>query len=502
MILCCLVSEMTASRLPQTDSMTTPPKASAASSVMWAGLSQGGRIIIQLISIATLSRLLPPTDFGLLAMATIVINFATLVRDMGTSAAVIQREQLSSELLDTVLWFNIVLGIGLAIAISIIAVPVSLFFKEPRLTGVLIALTISFPLTCSGAVHQALLERSMRFRKLARIELSSAGTALLISVVAARYGMGVYSLVLNTLTLAVMITVQLWWASPWRPTLRWSGAELKSLWKFSANLVGFQTVNYFTRNIDTILIGRFLGALQLGWYNTAYRIMLFPINNLSGVIARVLFPVLSRQQDDLTAFGALYLRAISGIALITAPLMAGIWALRLPLVETVLGARWLPVADVIAWLAPVGMLQSIVTTVGLIFMSTGNTQVMMRFSIVVVCVTFVSITIGLQWGYVGVATAYAVQNLCLFYPTYLLALRFVKLRFSDVLRAVGRQFLAAFFMAAALSLIDKNWMTEFGALSKTFILGSLGVVIYALLVWLFMRTIALDILNSIRSRKR
>src|SRR5882757_9511853 len=396
--------------------MTTEPKASAASSVLWAGVSQGGRIAIQLIAIATLSGLLPPTDFGLLAMATIVINFATLVRDMGTSAAVIQREQLSPQLLDTVLWFNVALGIGLAIVISILAIPVALFFKEPRLTGVLIALTISFPLTCSGAVHQALLERSMRFRKLARIELSSAGTALLISVLAARHGMGVYSLVLNTLTLAVMITVQLWLASPWRPSLRWSGAELKSLWKFSANLVGFQTVNYFTRNIDTILIGRFLGALQLGWYNTAYRIMLFP--------------VLSRQQDDLAAFSALYLRAISSIALITAPLMAGIWALRLPLVETVLGAQWVPVADVIAWLAPVGMLQSIVTTVGLIFMSTGNTNVMLRYSMIVGGVTFVAIVMGLRWGYVGVAVAYAIENLCVFYFIYALALRFIKLRFG------------------------------------------------------------------------
>src|SRR5882757_2782450 len=410
--------------------MTTEPKASAASSVLWAGVSQGGRIAIQLIAIATLSRLLPPTDFGLLAMATIVINFASLVRDMGTSAAVIQRAQLSPPLLDTVLWFNVALGIGLAIVISILAIPVALFFKEPRLTGVLIALTISFPLTCSGAVHQALLERSMRFRKLARIELSSAGTALLISVLAARHGMGVYSLVLNTLTLAVMITVQLWLASPWRPSLRWSGAELKSLWKFSANLVGFQTVNYFTRNIDTILIGRFLGALQLGWYNTAYRIMLFPINNLSSVITRVLFPVLSRQQDDLAAFSALYLRAISSIALITAPLMAGIWALRLPLVETVLGSQWVPVADVIAWLAPVGMLQSIVTTVGLIFMSTGNTNVMLRYSMIVGGVTFVAIVMGLRWGYVGVAVAYAIENLCVFYFIYALALRFIKLRFG------------------------------------------------------------------------
>jgi len=478
------------------------PRSSATSGVMWAGVSQAGRILLQLLATAALSRLLPPTDFGLLAMATIVVNFANLLRDMGTSAAVIQRATLSEELLDSVFWFNIGLGICLAVSVLILAAPVAIFFRESRLAGVLLALAISFPLTSSGLVHQALLERGLHFRQLARIELSSAGVALFIAVIAARAGLGVYSLVLNTVSLALFTTVQLWVASQWRPSLRWSAGELRSLWQFSSNLFGSQTLTYFTRNIDTMLIGRFLGALQLGWYNTAYRIMLFPVTNLSSVIARVLFPVLSRQQDNAAAFNSLYLRALSGIALITAPIMGGIWATRIQFVQVVLGERWLPVANVIAWLAPAGMLQAVGTTVGLIGMSTGNTPVMMRWSIVVFISTATSILIGLPAGYVGVARSYAIQNFIMFLPSFAVALHLVDLRLKHLLQAVGRQFLAAALMAIAVYAIGLLLPASWPALLKLALLVPIGAVIYFLLVWIFMRSAVLDVIGALRLRRR
>src|SRR5271168_4249122 len=129
----------------------------AASGVIWAGVSQAARVLIQIATLAVLSRLLPPKDFGLLAMAAVVTIFATLLRDMGTAAAVIQRENVGDELLDTVFWFNVCLGIGLAIAILLLAFPIATAFGEPRLAGVLASLAVSFPLASTAAVHQALL---------------------------------------------------------------------------------------------------------------------------------------------------------------------------------------------------------------------------------------------------------------------------------------------------------------------------------------------------------
>ncbi len=462
---------------------------------MWASVSQAGRTAIQLITVAVLSRLLPPSDFGVVAMATVVTTFAALLRDMGTSAAVIQREELHGVLLDTIFWFNVLLGIGLALALAALASPISGLFREPRLAGVLLALTVTFPAVSSGGVHQSLLERSLRFRTLARIELSSAALAFLIAVVAARDGLGVYSLALNSIGLAVLASLQLFIASPWRPRWRWSAHEFRSLAHFSGHLFGFQSLNYFARNADTLLIGRYLGAADVGWYNLGYRIMLLPLSSLSAVIARVLFPVLARRQADIPAFAALYLKASAAVAMVTAPLMAGLWVLRAPFVAVFLGPRWMPVADVLAWLAPVGFVQSILTSVGLIYMATGNTRAMMQWGAFAGGVTVGAMALGLQWGFLGVARCYAIVSVLLAYPAFAIPLKLIGLRFRDIWAAVRNQLFAAVVMAAGIFCLQQVTADWLAPASRLLALTAMGTAVYLSLGWLFMRPMLVEVLR-------
>jgi O-antigen/teichoic acid export membrane protein len=461
-------------------------------------MSQASRILVQLATLAVLSRILPPKDFGLLAMATVVTTFATLLRDMGTAAAIIQRETLGDELLNTIFWFNICLGIALGIGILFLAIPIASVFREPRLSGVLAALAVSFPLASAGAVHQALLERALRFRTLARIEISSALVALFIAIIAAISGLGVYALVLNTIAIVGLTSVQLWFASRWRPTGGWSTHEFRTLWGFSSNLVGFQVLNYFARNADTMLIGRFLGADDVGLYNMGYRIMLFPLTSLSAVVTRALFPVLSRRQSNLASFGSLYLKTISAIFLVTAPLMAGLWVLREPFVEVVFGRRWVPVADILAWLAPVGMIQSILTTVGLIYMATGSTRLMIKWGVFASVVSVVAIAIGLRWGYLGVARSYAVAMFLLFYPAFAIPLRRVGLSFTAMLKSVFPQLISAIVMAIVISLLQKTILLESSPAYKLSLLTFIGAAVYLALGYVVMRSTLLEIVSLFR----
>ncbi len=482
--------------------MLSQRRQEAASGVVWAGVSQAARLLIQIATLAVLSRLLPPIDFGLLAMATVVTIFATLLRDMGTAAAVIQREKVGNELLDTVFWFNVCLGGGLAIAILLLAIPVATAFGEPRLAGVLALLAVSFPLASTGAVHQALLERSLKFRMLARIEISSVSLALVIATVAAWNGMGVYSLVLNAIATVALTSLQLWWVSEWRPTRRWSVAEFRSLWGFSGNLGAFQVLNYFARNADTMLIGRFLGATDLGWYNMGYRIMLFPVNSLSGVVSRALFPVLSRQQTDNASFCAIYLKTTSAIVVVTAPLMAGLWVLREPFVEVVLGKRWLPVAEILAWLAPVGMTQSLLTTVGLIYMATGSTRSMMRWGVFASTIVVVALVVGLRWGYLGVVRSYTVVTFLLVYPAFAIPLKLIDLRFMDLVRSVLPQLVTAAVMAVAVAFLDKAFLGGAEPVFKLVVLVPAGVITYVATGYVLMRTSLLAVVSTIRWQVR
>jgi O-antigen/teichoic acid export membrane protein len=474
----------------------------ASTGVIWAGASQAGRLLIQILALAVLSRLLPAADFGLLALATVVTTYASLLRDMGTAAAIIQRDRLTGELLNTVFWFNVCVGVALAALVCVLAIPIANLFRQPRLSGVLAALAITFPLVSAGAVHQALLERSLRFRSLARLEISSALLALGVACLSAVKGFGVYSLVVNTIAAAALTSLQLWIASGWRPMLRWSGTELRSLWSFSANLFGFQTLNYFARNADTMLIGRFLGAAELGWYNMGYRIMLFPLVNLSAVMSRSLFPVLARQQSDQASFAALYKRTISAIAVVTAPLMAGLWVLREPFVEVVFGKRWLPVAPLLAWLAPLGLVQSLLTTVGMIYMATGKTALMMKWTVVSSVTIVVAVAIGLTWGYLGVAKAYVAANLLLLYPVFVVPARLIELSFMDIVKSVQLQVLTAILMAAFLWSLTVVVGHSLSPALDLAAFGLIGAITYVALGCLLMKSKLLDVVRVVLRSER
>ncbi len=483
---------------------TAPPTAppSAARGVMWAGIAQAGKVGLQLLALAVLSRLLPPGDFGLLAMATVVTAFAFMLRDMGTAAAVIQRVDLPPRLLDTVFWLNVGIGCLLAVVVAVFAVPAAAAFREPRLAGVLLALAATFPLTSSGAVHQALMERRVAFKTLARIELSSALVALVAAVVAAAQGWGVYALVLNQIVMTLLTTLQLWVASRWWPSFAFSRTEMRSLWGFSGNLFGSQMLNYFARNADAMLIGRFLGAVDLGWYSMAYKIMLFPIYNLASVVARATFPLLAQRQANPAQLGALYLRSTAAIVLVTAPLMAGLWVLREPFVTVALGARWLPVADVLAWLSPVGLMQSVMTTVGVIYMSTGRTQVMFRWGLVSLGVTVAGMALGLRWGYLGVAAGYSLANALLFLPGFVLALGLIDLRLRHLFVAIWRQLLAALAMGAVLWGLRMALAAQADAMTQLALLVPVGALVYVGLAWWLMPEMLRGLLGSLRGRKQ
>jgi PST family polysaccharide transporter len=201
---------------------------------------------------------------------------------------------------------------------------------------------------------------------------------------------------------------------------------------FGLNLSGFNTVNYFSRNADNLLIGKYLGAAPLAYYNFAYTLMLYPLQTITWNLGRVLFPAFAQMQDDPERFRRAYLRACTAIAFVTFPLMAGVTALAPEFIAVLLGPKWRPVAPVLRILAPVGMVQSIASTVGHIYMAMGKTAVMFRWSLLFTGLTLTGFVIGLHWGIGGVASAYAIVVLLTLAPTLWIPFRLIHLRIADL----------------------------------------------------------------------
>ncbi|MET4322940.1 MOP flippase family protein [Bradyrhizobium sp. RT5a] len=471
---------------------------SAVSNVRWAAAAQIGRVAISLASLTTLARILPTSDFGLLAMATIVTNFAMIIRDMGTSAALIQKSELSGELLDTVFWSNVMFGVGLGGVIALASPLVAAAFREPDIQPLLVYLALAFPIGAAGGSHLALLERNSQFRSIASVEIVSAVSGAAAGIAAALSGFGVLSLVFQTLLGTALSTSLYWVISSWRPTQRWSRTEFIGILGFSANLVGFNLINYFARNADGILIGRFLGSGELGLYSIAYRIMLFPLQNLTFVLNRAFLPIFSGQQHNPAQIGRNYLKMLQFISVVTAPLMLGLWSVRETFVLVLLGEKWRASADIIAWLAPTSFLQSVVSTTGTVLIATGKTRLMRDLGFICSLIYVSSFLLGLSQGVVGVARAYFFANLVTsaIYLHYTLIQ--VEMGLTDVVKGLWRPSLIAIVMTALLLGAQHTILPEeMAPTTKLVCLVLGGMALYSVLLMVGLRDVLAEMRTAI-----
>lgn len=430
----------------------TTLKDQTVSNVKWSALSKFSRQGTQFVTTIILARFLSPSDFGLLGMAMVVIGFIEIFKDLGTISAIIQKKDLSAVLLSSIFWVNVGFGI-LATAVLFFGAPLGEFFYgEPGVVEILRVLSLNFFISSLGILQQGLLQRSLAFKSLAKVEISAVVCGAVAGIGLAWFGAGVWSLVFESLLTVFLTTIFLWFSSAWRPQWIFHWKEIKPVTSFSLNLVGFNVFNYFSRNADNFLIGRYFGAQNLGYYTLAYNILLFPIQSISSVIGRVMYPVLSKFQNDHQRFAHAYLKMIEFIAIITFPLMAGFFSLAKPFVITFFGNDWLPVVPLIMILAPVGMIQSIGTTVGLIYQAKGKTSWMFYWGVASGTLVILAFLIGLRWGILGVAVAYSIISLVLFYPNFSIPFRLVDLDFTSLIKTVSLSFLNTVFMFITLFL--------------------------------------------------
>ncbi len=462
-------------------------KHKAVSGVKWSIVSQTGRLGTQLITTIILARLLLPSDFGLVGMAMVVISFVSIFKDLGTSSAIIQRKNLSDKLLSSIFWINVGFGSLATIVLCVLAPLGGLLYQEPRVVSVLQILSINFFFSGFGITHQSLLERSVAFDSLAKLEITSAFTGAIIGIGLALVGGGVWSLVVQTLATTFLSTLLLWRSSSWRPRWVFFGDEIRAVSSFSLNLTGFNVFNYFARNADYLLIGRYLGADDLGYYTLAYRILLFPVQGIAAVVGRVLYPIFSTIQDDNERFASTYLKVVGNIALITFPLMAGILALARPFILIIFGEKWEPVILLTMIFAPLGLIQSIGTTVGTIYQAKGRTDWMFKWGIGSGTFVIVAILFGLRWGIVGVATSYALASFSLMYPSFAIPFRLINLKVIQLFQVLYKPLLYSSVIFLVIMLCRYTLWYELSDENIFSLSIVVGATIYALLNWLTNR---------------
>jgi len=370
--------------------------------------AQGLKFFLQMGSTVVLARLLTPQDFGLIAMVTAVTGFVVMFKDMGLSMATVQKAEVNHGQISTLFWINVVLSLGVMLVIAALAPAIAWFYNEPRLTWITLALAGAFIFGGLTVQHQALLRRQMRFSALAGVEIISMSVGIVAAIIAAWYGAGYWALVIMQLAGAIAGAIAVWVACGWRPGLPVRRSGVRKMLAFGGNLTGSNVVNYFARNADKLLIGKFWGTGPLGLYAKAYGLLMLPIRQINAPIAAVAIPALSRLQNEPERYQNYYLKAISIIALITMPGVMFMIVMSKELIAVVLGSQWEGAIPIFKVFAIGAIMQPISNTTGWLFVSQGRSRDMFRWSLIGSTITVVAIIVGLPWGSLGVATSYTI----------------------------------------------------------------------------------------------
>lgn len=415
--------------------------------ITWSVVSRLGRLALTFVIGVILARLLSPHEFGLIAMITVITSFAAIFAELGFSAALIQKQDIQQEHLSSIFWLNLGAGLLLTLIFMAGAPLLAEFYQEPMLTPLTIVISTNFLISSLNIVQNTLLTKALDFRTLSIVELGAVAVAGSISIAMAFAGFGAWSLAAQSVLISTATAVLLWVLSDWRPSLLFRWTAVKDLLGFSMSLFGTKVLNYWVRNIDYLLIGRFLGTDPLGVYNKAYDVMLFPLASVSRVFSRVMFPSMSIIQENKRRVANLYLQMTRAIALITFPMMLGLFVTVEPFVMAVFGAKWTGMIPVLRVLSLVGMTQSIGTLNGNLYLSQGKADLQLKVGLVLRTVAILGIVIGLQWGIVGVAIGYAIASFINSYPSFYFAGRLVNLTYWELLRNLSGVFGCAVVMA-------------------------------------------------------
>lgn len=456
-------------------------KSNAIIGVKWISLARLLKQLLQILTLIILARLLSPKDFGLMALAMVVIGFLNILNDLGVSAALIQKRRIGKHLISSVFWLNILMGLTITLLIILTAPFIASLLNSAEVINILRVLSLSFLFSSFTIVQQALFEKELKFKCLGSIEIVAAVFGSVVGIILAFLNFGVWSLVFQTLIMTFINSILIWSNSSFRPIFKMQLSDIKIVSNFGLNLTGFNILNYFVRNADYVIIQKFLGEIQLGFYNLAYRIMLYPLQNITYILSRVMFPVFAKIQDDHGKFRKSYILLVSTIAFITFPLMMGLMAVSDIFVLVIFGEKWENSISVILILAPLGMIQSIYTPAGAIFQSKGRTDIWFKWGLFSGLVFVTAFVIGIKWGINGVATGYLIANLITIYPGLYIPFRLINLKVQTLVKSISKIFYFSLMMMIIVYITKTLSINHFSELLTLIISTLTGIIIYIIL---------------------
>jgi O-antigen/teichoic acid export membrane protein len=344
----------------------------------WTSISAVVVTVCQLGQLSILARYLDDSDFGLMAIVLVVVGFASTFADMGVSNAIIQRQSITHRQLSSLYWLNLFSGLLLSIAVVCLAPFIVRFYQRPELFDLLLLLSVSFFIVSIGNQYRVLCQKELQFNRMALIEISSAFIAFVVAVSMAVSGYGVYSLVWGSLSKSITTSAAYTFVGirhHHRPSFVYDHESLAEIYGFGLFQIGERSINYFSANMDKILLGKMVGMDAVGQYDLAYRLIIFPLTKINPIVNRIAFPVFSKYQNEPESLGNCYGLGVKALSLVTIPLLVFLFIFSEDVVLVMFDEGWDSVSDLVKILSVVGIIKAIGNPGGSLILALGRADV-------------------------------------------------------------------------------------------------------------------------------
>lgn len=429
------------------------------------GLGSALGKIISLGSTLVLARILSPGDYGLMAIAMIIIGFIGFFNEVGIGAAIVQKSELTTTEVNGCFAIAILISFLLFLATIAASESIAIFYGNPQLKAMISVLSIGFLLGALSTIPMAFLRREMQFKAIAGINLLAIAIQSILSLILAKLGYGVWALVWGFIVANIVTSIGFFVLSPWRPKGQYGIREASKLVMYGLHITSSRIFWYLYTNADKAIIGKLLGVKSLGVYDMAFSLATLPSGQVTTLVVNVAAPLFSKLQHQFSELNSVLLKLTRGLAYITYPTLIGMLVCSRELIMVALGPQWDDVLIPFSALCLMGLIKSVDPLLSQVMISTGHAKKLSAYTALCSAVMLLGVVVGAKLdGLRGVSIVWAVA-----YP--ILTIKLLK----DVCKITGMSMLAYY----------RNLMSVL--LGVTF----MGVAVLA------MREVALPFVSSI-----
>jgi O-antigen/teichoic acid export membrane protein len=442
-----------------------------------------------------LARLLEPSDFGLIAMVMVIVGIANVFSDIGLGGALIQRKRVLPVHYSSVFYLNIAVGALLALILFFSAEWVGAFYENEHLIPLAKVISLTFILNAFSSVQVTKLRKELNFALITKVNFISSFFSGIIGISLAFYGSGVWSLVAQSLSVGLIFNILIWYASDWKPSFLFSFKALKQLWGFGFHMFLVGVLDAVFSRLDYLVIGKLFTPATLGFFQRAKSLNMMLIQYSSGSLMTVMFPVLSKVQNDLSRFQNIVIKLSDSINFITFLLFGVLYLISEELIVLLFSAKWLPSVAYFKILILSGFGFPIATMLANILKSRGKSKVFLFMAVFRKTVFAINLYVGFLWGIEGYLYGLIVVGIFNLGIVIYLAAREISLSPFLFVKTMISQMILTVMMVFVTMYAVKSWEMTYAV--SLIAKGVIFICLYFLINWVLKTKTYLAVMEQV-----